>query len=62
MHKTCKYSFESTIKKTKSTYSGLEQQNVNIEYEEKCTRCGLKALSVVILKNQPLCSDFVVRE
>lgn len=62
MHEKCKYSFESTVIKTKSTYSSLKQGTVNIEYTEKCTRCGLNPSTVVLLKNQPLCSEFELRE
>jgi len=61
MHKACKYSFKSTIKKTKVTYSGLQNRDVDIIYTEDCTRCGLNPGSIVIMKGQPLCSNFEAR-
>ena len=62
MHKACKYSFTSEKEKTKLTYSGLEQKSIYLYYKVKCTRCGLNPNSVVLLKNQPLCSNFESRK
>lgn len=61
MHKACKYSFKSTVVKTKLTYSGLEKKEIYIEYKKNCTRCGLNPSSIVLLENQPLCSNFEAR-
>ncbi len=62
MHGNCKYSFKSKIAKTRSVYSALSDNNVNIEYTIECTMCGLNPSSIKLSEGQPLCSDFELKE